>query len=48
MAVLEKIAVSAVFPAETNPAISITNRQHKNMSFSGLKTRTFARSGGFS
>lgn len=37
MAVLEKIAVSADFPAETRSAILITNGQHKNSLFSGIK-----------
>ncbi|EMG5775148.1 hypothetical protein V5D82_004614 [Yersinia enterocolitica] len=47
MAILEEIAVSAGLLAETNPAILITNRQHKNGLFPGHNTRTFARSGGF-
>jgi len=47
MAILEEIAVSAGLPAETNPAILITNRQHENRPFSGQKPRAFGRSGGF-
>jgi len=41
MAILEKIAVSADKTAETNPAILITNRQHKNQPISGKKTPLF-------
>ncbi|HAF1997717.1 TPA: hypothetical protein G9E95_004945 [Salmonella enterica] len=47
MAILEEIAVSASKQVETNPAILITNRQHKSSPFSGYKTRVFGHSGGF-
>ncbi|MDE9495661.1 hypothetical protein KKJ09_19250 [Xenorhabdus bovienii] len=48
MAILEKIAFSAGKRAENKIAILITNRQHKNMRFSGQKTRSFNRSVRFS
>jgi hypothetical protein len=48
MAILEKIALWRGFPAKTNLAILITNRHPENRLFSGCKTRTFDRSGGFS
>ncbi|MGR9740251.1 hypothetical protein ACUOG5_22700 [Escherichia coli] len=47
MAVLEEIAVSAGKPAETGTSILITNEQHQNSPFSGVKTCTFGRFAGF-
>jgi len=47
MEILEKIATLAALPAESGSAILITNGQHKNSPFSGKKTHTFGRYGGF-
>jgi len=47
MAILEEIAISAGKQAETRSVILITNGQRQNSPFSGHKTRTFERFGGF-